>query len=96
MKVLIETLEAAGYTNNHGFPDDYYVKEYIAEDNVTQYAIITIHENNWNDLPYEFQIAHAGPDWNEPVDFYCSPDHDTSSITDTIWEANQIIKKNEG
>ena len=53
MKELIETLEAAGYTNNHGFPDDYYVKEYIAENNVTQYAIITIHDSydrDWETL----------------------------------------------
>ena len=95
MKELIETLEDAGYTNHHGFPDDYYVKEYIAEDNVTQYAIITIHDNYDGD-GYVYQIAHAGPDWIEPIDFYCSPDHNVSSITDTTWEANQIISKNEG
>lgn len=95
MKELIETLEDAGYTTNHGFPYDYYVKEFTAEDNVTQYAIITIHDNYDSD-GYVFAISHAGPDWNEPVDFYRSPDHNTSSITDTIWEANQIINKYEG
>tara|TARA_R100001463_G_scaffold16452_2_gene42633 strand:+ start:1938 stop:2225 length:288 start_codon:yes stop_codon:yes gene_type:complete len=91
---LIEKLEIAEYTNNHGFPDDYYVKEYTAENGVTQYAIITIHRNYDSD-GYVFQIAHAGSDWNEPVDFYCSPNHDISSVTDTIWEAEQIIKKHE-
>lgn len=96
MKELIETLADAGYTNHHhDFPDDYYVKEYTAKDGVIHFVSITIHDNDWNDLPYEFQIGHAGPDWNEPVDFYCSPDHDPSSISDTIWEANQIINKHE-
>ena len=109
MKELIETLEAAGYTNNHGFPDDYYVKGYSVaiHKRVTshghhclstfepRFAIITIHDNYDGD-GYEFAISHAGPDWIEPVDFYCSPNHKVSSLTDTIWEANQIINKHEG
>ena len=109
MKEIIKTLAEAGYKYHPKFPYDYYVKEYSVAiyKRVTshghhclstfepRFVAITIHDNYDGD-GYVYQIAHAGLDWSEPVDFYRSPDHDTSSITDTIWEANQIINKNEG
>lgn len=105
MKEIIKTLAEAGYKYHPKFPYDYYVKEYSVaiykrvtlhghhclSTFVPRFIIITIHDNHNGD-GYMFKIAKAGLDWIEHV----APDHDTSSVTDTIREANQIINKNEG
>ena len=102
---LIKTLAEAGYKYHPKFPYDYYVREYSVAiyKRVTlhghhclstfepRFIIITIHDNHDGE-GYMFKIARAGLDWIEPV----APDHDTSSVTDTIQVANQLTKRSLG
>ena len=85
---IIEELEIAGYTNHHAFPDDYYVKEFINDENETMYSIITIHQDyGYDPDPTHYQIAIASNHWIETVE---RSNHNKESLEDTIYQANRL------
>lgn len=85
---IIEELEIAGYTNHHGFPNDYYVKEFTNDENEKMYSIITIHQDyGYDPDPTHYQIALASDDWMESVE---RSNHNKECLEDTIYQADRL------
>tara|TARA_R100000664_G_scaffold12037_1_gene19382 strand:+ start:9200 stop:9487 length:288 start_codon:yes stop_codon:yes gene_type:complete len=87
IKEIIEDLEIAGYKTHYAFPDDFYVKEFINDENQKRYIIITIHQDyGYDPDPVYFQISLASDDWMEPIEI---SHHNKECLEDTIYHANR-------